>query len=150
MATADQVKALVRSRRRRRESLLFRGVAGRRKGGTQRADQVRNRVTRDDRSSELDAGKTGRTMRPVPATQLRGELAGLLAVSYPDLRLSDLTVEPSVRDRLERVLTEQRQAERLRQHGFAPMHRLLLVGSPGTGKTMTAGVPLASCGCRCS
>jgi SpoVK/Ycf46/Vps4 family AAA+-type ATPase len=43
-----------------------------------------------------------------------------------------------LRTQLERVLTEQRERERIRQHGFSPMRKLLLVGPPGTGKTMTA------------
>jgi SpoVK/Ycf46/Vps4 family AAA+-type ATPase len=38
------------------------------------------------------------------------------------------------------VLSEQRQQDRLRQHGFEPLHSLLLVGPPGTGKTFTASV----------
>jgi SpoVK/Ycf46/Vps4 family AAA+-type ATPase len=36
------------------------------------------------------------------------------------------------------VITEQRHRERIRSHGFAPQRRLLLLGQPGTGKTMTA------------
>lgn len=141
MATADQVKALVRSHAAGDESRFYSvalQVAARaaRSGQNKFAQELRELID----EAKSDAGKPGRSLRPVPVTQPRGELAGLLAVSYPDLRVSDLTVEPSVRERLERVLTEQRQAERLREHGFRPMHRLLLVGSPGTGKTMTAGV----------
>ncbi|MFV0306711.1 MAG: AAA family ATPase [Desertimonas sp.] len=141
MATADQVKALVRSHAAGDESRFYSvalQVAARaaRSGQNKFAQELRELID----EAKSDAGKPGRSLRPVPVTQPRGELAGLLAVSYPDLRMSDLTVEPSVRARLERVLTEQRQAERLREHGFRPMHRLLLVGSPGTGKTMTAGV----------
>jgi SpoVK/Ycf46/Vps4 family AAA+-type ATPase len=43
-----------------------------------------------------------------------------------------------LRDRLERVILEQRQAFRLRQHGLQPRRKLLLIGPPGAGKTMTA------------
>lgn len=141
MATADQVKALVRSHAAGDEGRFYSvalQVAARaaRSGQNKFAQELRELIDQ----AKLDAGQPGRSLRPVPVTQPRGELAGLLAVSYPDLRLSDLTVAPSVRDRLERVLSEQRQAERLREHGFKPINRLLLVGSPGTGKTMTAGV----------
>ena len=38
------------------------------------------------------------------------------------------------------VIQEQRQRAVFAQHGFVPMHRLLLEGPPGTGKTLTASV----------
>ncbi|MGH3612876.1 MAG: AAA family ATPase [Pseudonocardia sp.] len=78
--------------------------------------------------------------RPTPVAQPRGELAQLLTVSYPKDILADLALEAGVRQRLERVLLEHRQADRLRSHGFAPIRRLLLVGPPGTGKTLSAHV----------
>lgn len=78
--------------------------------------------------------------KPIPVVQPRGELAGLLSVSYPKLRLSDMALDPKVRHRIERVLQEQRERERIRAHGFHPLRRLLLLGHPGTGKTMTAAV----------
>jgi SpoVK/Ycf46/Vps4 family AAA+-type ATPase len=40
--------------------------------------------------------------------------------------------------RIDRVLIEQHQRDHIREHGFAPLRKLLLVGPPGTGKTMTA------------
>jgi SpoVK/Ycf46/Vps4 family AAA+-type ATPase len=65
-------------------------------------------------------------------------LADLVATEYPKIRLSDMTLAPASRARLERVLHEQRQRDLLESHGFAPLHRLLLTGPPGTGKSMTA------------
>jgi len=79
-----------------------------------------------------------RSRKPVPVAQPRGELSGLLGVTYPTTRMTDLVLEAPVRDRLERVLLEQRQRDRLREQGFHPLRKLLLVGPPGTGKTLTA------------
>lgn len=57
---------------------------------------------------------------------------------YPDLRLTDMILPDSLRSRLHRVLGEQRQQASLREHGLVPRRKLLLVGPPGSGKTMTA------------
>ena len=65
-------------------------------------------------------------------------LADLVATEYPKIRLSDLTLAPASRAQLELVLHEQRQRDLLESHGFAPLHRLLLTGPAGTGKSMTA------------
>jgi SpoVK/Ycf46/Vps4 family AAA+-type ATPase len=141
MATADQVKALVRSHAAGDESSFYsvalqvaaRAAQG---GQTKFASELRTLID----AAKAANGQPGRGPRPVPVTQPRGELAGLLSVTYPESRMDDLIVDSGVRDRLERVLTEQRQSDRLRQHGYEPLRRLLLVGPPGTGKTMTAHV----------
>ncbi|WP_275887913.1 AAA family ATPase [Sphingomonas sediminicola] len=44
----------------------------------------------------------------------------------------------AVRVRLERIVRQQRERATLRDHGQIPATHLLLVGPPGTGKTMTA------------
>jgi SpoVK/Ycf46/Vps4 family AAA+-type ATPase len=75
---------------------------------------------------------------PVPLAQPKGELTSLLAARYSDTRLKDMILEPALKARLSRVLTEQRQQERLRARGLEPRRKLLLVGPPGSGKTMTA------------
>ncbi len=77
-------------------------------------------------------------LRTVPIQQPRGELAGLMSVNYPDVTLSMMTLTRDVRTKLERVLTEQRTAHRLAEHGLDPIYRLLLMGPPGTGKSMSA------------
>lgn len=77
--------------------------------------------------------------KPVPLAQPKGELASLVSVSYSDTRLSSMVVPPELEERLKRVLVEQRQEHRLRNHGLAPRRKLLLLlGPPGSGKTMTA------------
>jgi SpoVK/Ycf46/Vps4 family AAA+-type ATPase len=87
-------------------------------------------------------GKTAtvgrRGVGPVPLAQPKGELSGFLAARYSDLRLSSMVLTPELHDRLARVLKEQRQQERLRARALTPRRKLLLVGPPGSGKTMTA------------
>jgi SpoVK/Ycf46/Vps4 family AAA+-type ATPase len=79
-----------------------------------------------------------RRKKPVPLAQPKGELASLVSVSYSDTRLSSMVLPPELDERLKRVLIEQRQQHRLRSHGLAPRRKLLLLGPPGSGKTMTA------------
>ncbi len=141
MATADQVKALVRSHAEGDDDRFFSvamQVAAReaKAGHSQVAQDIRELVDR----AKAAAMQPGRLLRPVPVTQPRGDLAGLLAASYPDQRLSDLVVDKSVRDALERVLIEQLQQDRLLEHGFEPVRSLLFTGPPGTGKTLSASV----------
>lgn len=75
---------------------------------------------------------------PVPIVQPKGELANLLTAQFPDDRLADMVLLESLKLQLNRVLLEQRQQERLRGHELRPRRKLLLVGPPGSGKTMTA------------
>jgi SpoVK/Ycf46/Vps4 family AAA+-type ATPase len=142
VATSDQVKALVRSHAEGDDSHFYAvamQVAARAaKSGQVRFAQELRDVVDGAKAATQHAGE--RSLRPVPFVQPKGDLAGLLGVSYPNARMSDLMVDGKVRDALELVLTEQRQQDRLRQHGFEPLHSLLLVGPPGTGKTLSAGV----------
>ncbi|WP_439407656.1 AAA family ATPase [Bradyrhizobium sp. DASA03076] len=75
---------------------------------------------------------------PVPLAQPKGELSNLLSARYSDIRLNSMVLAPDLEARLARVLTEQRQQQRLRARGLQPRRKLLLVGPPGSGKTMTA------------
>jgi hypothetical protein len=67
-----------------------------------------------------------------------GGLADLVTTEYPDVRLSHMALAPATRAQLARVLHEQRRRDVLASHGFAPLHRLLFTGPPGTGKSLTA------------
>jgi SpoVK/Ycf46/Vps4 family AAA+-type ATPase len=141
MANAEQVKALVRSHAEGDDSRFY-AVAmqvaahAARSGHARFAQELRDVV--DEAKTKTDSGSV-RGLRPTPLAQPRGELAGILSVTYPKTRLLDMVLDVRIRSQVERVVVEQRQRERLRGHGFSPLHKLLLVGPPGTGKSMTAG-----------
>lgn len=76
--------------------------------------------------------------RPTPIAAARGELAGLMRVTYPEVRLSDLVVSDDLQRRLRRLVREHEEAEALRAMDLLPRRKFLFSGPPGTGKSMTA------------
>lgn len=76
----------------------------------------------------------------IPITKPKGELSELLTVSYPKQRLSNIILAPEIHSRLQRLIKEHKQTAKLRSNNLVPRKKLLLLGAPGTGKTMTASV----------
>ena len=70
----------------------------------------------------------------------RGELADILEASYPKDRLKEMILGKPLASQVERVIREQRHAGMILNHGLSPRRKLLLIGPPGTGKTMTASI----------
>lgn len=107
-----------------------------RQGRTEEADKLKRLVqkARDQQRSGRPAG--GQT--PIPLARPRGELQDLVQSSYPKVTLGNMVLADDSRSRLIRVVRQQQERATLRDHGQAPTTHVLLVGPPGTGKTMTA------------
>lgn len=138
MASADQLKALVKSHIDRDDgkfySVAMQVAAHEAKVGHGKlAIELRDMI--DAAKSRVVSGG-----QPVPLARPRGEMANLLHVSHPTDRLVDMVLDAGIHEQLERILKEQRMFARIREHGLSPRRKLLFVGPPGTGKTMTASV----------
>jgi SpoVK/Ycf46/Vps4 family AAA+-type ATPase len=154
MAKSEQLKALVRSHADGDDTRFYAiamqvAAQAARSGHGKLAQELRSLI--DDAKARAKVVQATHGLKPIPLAQPRGELAGLLTVTYPKTRIADMALTAALRARLERVLAEQRQRARILDHGLSPMRKLLLAGPPGTGKTMTAaalagelGLPLLS------
>lgn len=146
MATARQIVALLSSHNQGDEeqflSIALQVAADEaRRGRREVADELRRLVEAARQNKARRAPRSnggGAADVAIPISRPRGELQNLLVATYPKTRLDDVVLRPEARARLDRLLDQQRQRDRLREFGQAPSSRLLLVGPPGSGKTLTA------------
>lgn len=138
MAIGQQIKALLRSHIEGDDEHFFSiamQVAAHeaKRGHGKLADELRILIDEAKARQRILGAK-----KPTPIAQPRGDLANLLDASFPKFRLSDMVLDEPLRSRLSRIVKEHRQFAKIRSHGLSPRRKLLLIGPPGTGKTMTA------------
>lgn len=143
MATARQIIALLSSHNQGDEeqflSIALQVAANEaRRGRKEVADELRRLVeaARQQKGQPAIHREAGDVA--VPISRPRGELQNLLVATYPKVRFDDVVIRAELRARLDRFVHQQRQRDRLREFSQTPGTRLLLVGPPGSGKTLTA------------
>jgi len=142
MATARQIIAMLSSHNQGDQEQFLSialqvAAAEALRGRKQVADELRQLV---DAARQLQ-GPPARSQAgeiPIPISRPRGELQHLLVATYPRARLDDVVLPLSTRAWLDRLLQQQKQRDRLRSFGQSPGKSVLLIGHPGSGKTMTA------------
>lgn len=129
MATADQIRALVQAHIDG-NGLHFRACV---------LSIAANAEAKSPAFAKTLRTLADRNPHPAMLTALPTGMDQLLAVR-PTAKLDDMVLDAATRDRLDRVLIEQRARETLFVHGLEPMRKLLFVGAPGVGKCLGRGV----------
>jgi len=139
MSTARHVIALLKSYLEGEEQQFF-SVALQiaaheaRQGHTKVAQEIQSLIDKaKGRKSVIE-----RKASPVSLVQPKGELVNLVSVCYSDTRLTDMVLPPVLEQRLRRILIEHIKQRRLAEYNLKPRRKILLVGPPGSGKSMTA------------
>jgi SpoVK/Ycf46/Vps4 family AAA+-type ATPase len=140
MAASDQIKSLIKSFGEGDEDRFFSSAmqiaaSEARQGHTTFAQELKALIegAKKNRSVIQLAGS-----KVVNISPQKRELHELLEIFQPRISLDNMVLDPGIKLRLEKLITEQRQLDLLLHHNLAPRRKLLLTGPPGTGKTMTA------------
>lgn len=141
MATARQILELLRSHvegddERFRTAALQLAANEARQGHDDLAQQIQKLIAKAPKTIAFPG--PSQKSNSIPFARPQGELSGLLEIVQPHVTLNQLILSPELGRRLRRVVKEQQQFGKLREHGLRPRQRLLLLGPPGCGKTMTA------------
>ena len=64
----------------------------------------------------------------------------MMTASFNKASMSDLVVSNELKEKLERILEEYRNRNKLYAHGYSNRRKILLEGDSGTGKTFTASI----------
>ena len=139
MANAKQLKALLTAHANGDEDHFYSvalqvAAAEAKRGHSNIATELRKLID----EAKVNRNSTSRHAKTTAIVQPRGELTDLLEASYPKSTLSQMVLSPTISNELSRIVTEQKLDPKIRSHGLTPSRKLLLIGKPGTGKTMTA------------
>jgi SpoVK/Ycf46/Vps4 family AAA+-type ATPase len=133
MATAEQLKSLIRSHLSDDERFFTISL----QVAAHEAQQGHGALAHDIREI---VDKARRSRGPNVLLKFPQELGGLVFSETPTTPFSSLVLPDALKERIQRVIHEHRQQEKLKSHGLSHRRKILLVGPPGTGKTMTARV----------
>jgi len=133
MATAEQLKSLIKSHFSN-ETERFYTIALQlaaheaKKGHTSLAHSIRELI-------DLERKKGGPKILKFPL-----DLKGLVLPEKPETSKNELVINSELKERINLVIQEYKQQSKLKSFGLSHRRKIMLIGPPGTGKTMTAKV----------
>jgi len=133
MATAEQIKSLIRSHFGDDQERFFTIAL---QIAAHEAEQGHGALAHEIRGIVDKARqKKGAVILKFPH-----EMRGLVLAEKPDIPKAALVMPTDLIERIDRIIHEYRQQNKLKTHGLNNRRKIMLVGPPGTGKTMTARV----------
>ncbi|WP_026967432.1 AAA family ATPase [Algoriphagus terrigena] len=135
MAAAEQIKSLIKSFGEGDESRFYAtamqiAASEARKGHLDLADELKKLIDKSKSSKSV--------VRRLPVNAAQKELNDLLELVSPEIKLKDMVLSSEIQETLAKVIHEQKHLNKLLNHNLQPRRKLLLIGTPGSGKTMTA------------
>lgn len=115
-------------------------------------DEMFRRVALQISAAEAKAGHTlsaasiheaisSKPTKPVlKLTQVNNELSELFMACDKHYRLKDLIVSSAIKEKVQRVIKEYIERDKLHKYNLENRRKILLYGASGTGKTMTAEI----------
>lgn len=131
MATAEQIKLLIQAHYDNEDR--FRTVVL--QLAAYEANKGHNALAREIKGI-IDTAKSKRNK----VAHLNPAFNELINSTLPIHTISELVVTSEIKQRIQRIIKEYRQRDKLKKHGLGNRRKVLLAGPPGTGKTMTASV----------
>ena len=137
MSNTKQILAMLRSRAEGDDECFYSialqiAASEARQGHRTTAEELRAAV--DEARGKVSRGASV----AIPFSKPRGDLESLIDLKPAKLRLADVVLDSGLYKRLLDIVRQQQKREWLREHGKTPNRRVLFVGPPGSGKTMTA------------
>lgn len=133
MATADQIKSLIRSHFSNDPERFYTAAL---QVAAHESQQGHGALAVDIREL-IDKARKERGPRVLKFPQ---DLRGLVLSEQPSTPKSSLVMPANLLNRVERIIHEYRQQDKLKSHGLSPRRKIMLIGPPGTGKTLTSQV----------